>query len=485
MTGVSRRNLLLAAGVLAGGQGCAPEVSRPAGASAATSADWRALAASIDGRLVRPGEDDYDTVRALFNTRYDGRRPTAVVEASDATDVSEAIRFARRFGLRCRARAGGHSYVGTSTVDDGLVIDVRPMRSVVYDAASGTTTLGAGAETFRAKRLLAAYGRTIPTGTCPTVGVTGLTLGGGLGVDSAELGLSCDALIEVTMVTADGRVVRAHQDRHADLLWACRGGGGGNFGVVTSMRMRTTEAQSMGVFSLAYPSRHAAVVIRGWSAHVERMPRSVWCNLQLVMDASGVVRVVISGRSAPGEEDEQAAAVERAIGVDATAVSSSQKTPMDAVRHFGGGSTTPRRSFVAGSDVVTHLTDTLSDALPELVQRRAASGTVSRVILDPLVGAIRDRPTTATAFPWREQHAELQWLVDLPEGNTSAAAVASARAWVRSAHEAVQGVSVGAYVNRLEPGRPLVDYYGPNLQRLRRIKDRVDPDRFFRSPYTL
>lgn len=485
VTDLARRGFLRATGAVGGalvtgalGPGAATALSGP------TARDWRALAASIDGEVVRRSDDEYDRVRRLFSTRFDPVRPRAVVRVENPSDVSEAIGFARRFGLRCRPRAGGHSYVGASTVDDGLVIDVRPLRGVRYDAASGVASVGAGVRSYRVHEVLARDRRTIPTGTCPTVGVTGLTLGGGLGIDSTAHGLSCDALTGLTVVTADGLVRRVDAEHEPDLWWASRGGGGGNLGVVTSMRFRTHAARPMGVFTLVYPWRHAAAAVRGWATRIETMPRSVWCNLQLVVGPDGARRVVIGGRCAAGDQDDQALALQRAVGRDAVAVSTSRQSFMDAVRRFGGGSTTPRGGFVAGSDVVASMTRALSEALPRVVARRAGSGTVSRVILDPLTGAVRDQAVDATPFPWRRHLAELQWYVQLP-ADPSRAAVRSARSWVEDAHRAMAPASVGAYVNRLEPGRPLADYYGGNLGRLRRTKDRVDPDGFFRSPYTV
>lgn len=449
-----------------------------------TDRDWNALASSIDGEVVRRGDDAYDRARVLFNTRFDGTRPRAVVRAAGPADVAEAIRFARRFELRCRPRAGGHSYVGASTADDGVVVDVRGMRSVRYDAASGAVTVEAGATSYRVQRVLAGEGRSVPTGTCPTVGLTGLTLGGGLGTASTAQGLTCDALTGLTVVTADGQVRQVDAEREPDLWWASRGGGGGNFGVVTAMTLGTSAAGRTGLFSLTYPWRSAAQALRGWAARIEEMPRSVWCNLQLVVDTEGAARVQITGRCNAGEQEAEASALERAVGVDARRVSTSEEPFMDAVRALGGGSTTARGAFVAGSDVVAAMTRALAESLPRLVSRRAGSGTVTRVIADPLTGAVRDLSVDATPFPWRRHLAELQWHVRFT-GDPSRAEVRSARSWVDEAHRTVAAHSLGAYVNRLEPDRPLGDYYGENLTRLRRIKGQVDPDGFFRSPWTL
>ncbi len=323
-------------------------------------ADWRALAASLDGDLVSRFAPDYAEVKQLFNTRFDHARPVAVVEAAGPADVSETILFAQRFGLRSRPRAGGHSYVGASTLDDGLVIDVRRMRAIRYDPAGRVATVGAGAQLYAMHAALARHGRSIPTGTCPTVGATGLTLGGGLGIDNRAHGLTCDALTGLTMVTADGTVRRIGPGREGDLWWATRGGGGGNFGVVTSLSYRTHAARPIGVFLVSFRWDQAGAVLRGWAARARSMPRSAWCNLHLEAGADGSTGVRIVGACSEGDQDAQVAAMERAVGLEATSVSTFGKAFMDGVRYFAGGTTSSRQAFVAGSDVVARMSRTLS-----------------------------------------------------------------------------------------------------------------------------
>lgn len=410
--------------------------------------------------------------------------PTAVVEVASADDVAEAVVFARRFGLRIRPRSGGHSYVGASTTDRGLVIDVRRLRRVAYDPGSQTAAVGAGVASYPLHAALARHGRSVPTGTCPTVGVAGLTLGGGLGVDNRAHGLTCDALVGLTLVTADGQVRQVDDRRHRDLFWASRGGGGGNLGVVTSLRYRTHRARPTGFFLLTFPWEGAAAVLRGWARRAETMPRSSWANLHLdaSSDGSTVVRVV--GVCAAGDEDAEAAAMQRVVGLDATDVSTFTRSFLGGVTFLGGGSTSSRVSFAAGSDVLAAMPDRLAERLPQVVARRARSGGAAAVILDPLTGAVRDRRPGATAFPWRRHLATVQWYVGLPTG-AAPALVRDTRRWIDSAHRSVDDWSVGGYVNYLEPGRPLSAYYGArHLARLRRVRRTVDPGGVFSMPYS-
>ncbi len=506
--GLSRRALLQSAAVATGllAAGCtstakpdpatlsgvtsgSPSSAAPAtGVSAQpggpTRADWQALAASIDGAVVRRNAGDYDEVKQLFDPRFDDVSPLAVVEATTAQDVKEAISFARRFDLAARPRAGGHSYVGASTVTDGLVIDTGRMVTTLYDPGSRLATVGAGAELYNVHAALAAHGRSIPTGTCPTVGAAGLTLGGGLGIDSRAYGLTCDRVRSLTVVTADGVIRTASATRNSDLFWACRGGGGGNLGIVTSFGFATHPARRMGFFLVTFPWSAASGVLRGWARRVKQMPRTSWMNLHLEAGSDGSTRIRVVGVCRAGDEDAEAAAVQQTVGVDGTSVSTFQKEFLDGISFLGGGTTSARQAFAAGSDVVADMTQGLSRALPAVVAGRAASHQVAAVILDPLTGAVRDVGVGATAFPWRRHLADIQWYVGLSL-HPSPAQVSAAYSWIDDAHDAIGSASVGGYVNYLEPERPVADYYGANLAQLRRIKQQYDPDGFFRTPYTV
>ena len=462
----------------------APSVDESSPHRGPGAADWRALAHSIDGDVVHRADGDFTRVSRLFNRRFDGVRPLAVVEVASAHDVQEAIGFARRFGLRARPKAGGHSYVGASTVPDGLVIDVARIRAVHYDSASHVVSVGAGAPLYDVHASLAAHGRTIPTGTCPTVATAGLALGGGIGVASREHGLTCDQMAGVTIVTADGQVRVANAEQNRDLFWACRGGGGGNLGIVTSFRFSAQPSRRTGFFLLSFPWSSASAVVRGWARRVREMRRSSWANLHLEAGSDGSASVRVVGTCRAGDADSEAAAMEAAVGVDATSVSTFDKSFLEGVQFLGGGTTSPRQAFVAGSDVVPVMTRALSRTLPGVVAQRAASGHPAAVILDPLTGRVSDVATAATAFPWRSHLCDIQWYVGLPTP-PSTAAVRGAYAWIGRAHDAVAAYSDGGYVNYLEPHRLVSGYHGPNAARLRAIKHAVDPSRFFSSPYTI
>lgn len=464
-----------------------PGAAAPVGAQTDANpppAAWRAFEAGLDGDLVRPGEGDYGEAKELFNPRWDHYRPLAVVEATSAADVSESIAFAKKYGLQVRPKAGGHSYVGASSATGVIVVSTSRMTSVHYHPDGQVALVGAGATLYRVHSALAAHGRTIPTGTCPTVGTAGLTLGGGLGVASRAYGLTSDQMFSATIVTADGVVRTASVGSNPDLLWALRGGGGGNFGIVTQLEYHTQPTTSLGIFLMSFPWSSAAVVVRGWSRRIKQMPHSTWANLHVEANSDGSAEVRIVGVCAPGAQAGEAQAMESEIGVDATSTSLFEKTYLAAVQFLGGGTTSPRQGWAAGSDILPTMTVPVSQALVRVIANRAASRKPAVAILDPLTGQVRAHDPAGTAFPWRRHLCSIQWYLSMPDHPTIEQ-LHAAYTWIDTAHDSVASISSGGYVNYLEPRRHIASYYGANFARLRAVKRAHDPNNFFDTPWSI
>jgi len=212
----------------------APQPHDPAASSPVTPADIDSLVASVSGSVIRPDDAAYDEARHIHNTLID-RKPSLIVRAADAADVARAVTFAADHGLELAVRAGGHSI--HSATDGGLVVDLTQMKGLHIDPERRLAWAQPGLTAGEYTAAAAAHGLATPFGDTGSVGLAGLTLGGGIGWLVRKHGLTIDSLVSVELVTADGRIVTASEQRNPDLFWAVRGGGG-NFGVVTRFVFR-------------------------------------------------------------------------------------------------------------------------------------------------------------------------------------------------------------------------------------------------------
>ncbi|MGV9556585.1 FAD-binding oxidoreductase [Streptomyces sp. NPDC003522] len=466
--------------------------------SAAAAADWAALGRSLDGPLIRPQDASWTTARQLYNTRFDTLRPAAVAYVAHPDDIRTALAYARAHGTRVAIRNGGHSYGGWSSGDGRLILDVSRLNRV--RASGGSAVVGAGAKLIDVYRALAARGVTIPAGSCPTVGVSGLVLGGGHGVVSRAYGLTCDSLTGATIVTADGRQLTADATHHEDLFWALRGAGNGNFGVVTELRFTTHPAPQAVTGHLSWPWPRAAAVVRAWQEWGPSQPDEIWSALHLASTPGGTPRVSVSAFCI-GTHGQLQNAVDRLaarVGASATSVSLRRRSYEEAMEIYAGCSSfatdaqcrlpgpTPGRSprgalgretYAARSDFFDR---SLSPAgvqalLRQLGTVRGGSGSIA---LTALGGAVNRVSPTATAFVHRRSRMLAQYLVAWRTGTTGT----TARSWLATAHRAMAPHASGAaYQNYADPTLPAWKkaYYGPALPHLTQVKRRYDPTGFF------
>src|SRR3954447_10449178 len=217
----------------------------------------------VAGQVLLPGTAEYESARRSQVARFDAVRPNSLVRCREPEDVAQALEFARREGLHVALRSGGHCFAGRSSTT-GVVIDMSGMNEV--SISDGTVTVGAGARLGDVYDTLSAEGVTIAAGCGPTVGIAGLTLGGGLGVLGRSHGLTADQLVAARAVLADGRIVDCDEGHHEDLFWALRGAGGGQFAAVTQLVLRTLPAPDATGFNLVWPWPAAAEVVGAWQA---------------------------------------------------------------------------------------------------------------------------------------------------------------------------------------------------------------------------
>jgi FAD/FMN-containing dehydrogenase len=510
---------LAAVGVVAAG--CAPVTRSTPSASptssrstpaptatstAPTAADWSALAASLAGSLARPGDTAYNRVRITENPRWDSARPVAVLTAAKNADVAAGLAFATKHKIPLALRAGGHSYPGYSAggapgtgVAPSLVVDARGFKGVQF-LANNEVRVGAGASLAQVYAAVGAKGRALAGGSCATVGITGLTLGGGIGVLVRKYGLTCDALREVEIVTADGQVHAANENTDADLFWACRGGGGGHLGVVTSLTFATSAAPTVTMFALSWRFTSAAHVIAAWQNWAPTADRRLWSTLKLLNGpkyTSGP-GVFVSGTwlGSHGQLASQLAPFLAAAGAPRSNLSGVHSYA-DAMARYAGCATIPtsqcttgpggkltRESFGAsthmayaklGASGIQHVIDHVSAARSLPGVREAG------ISMDALGGAVADVAPAATAFPHRRALMSVQYTATFANGTNPAPLDAYVRGF-RTAMMPQWGD--GAYVNYADASlrNPVQSYFAANAARLASVREKYDPAGVFTQP---
>ncbi|MEU5211732.1 FAD-dependent oxidoreductase [Streptomyces sp. NPDC020742] len=445
-----------------------PRDDPPAAGPGATEVDWDGLRARMRGPLLRPGDPAFDDARKLFNPLNDDHVPAAVAQCASVEDVREGV-LAAANRVPLAARSGGHSYVGYSAPDGGLVLDLRRLSAVTVPS-DGTATVGAGATLRDVYTGLSQAGRALPGGSCFTVGIAGVTLGGGIGVLQRKFGLTCDHLVSADVVTADGRTLTATASATPDLFWALRGGGGGNFAVVTRFTFATAPAPALTIFSLAFPAGKVTKVLTAWQPWITAAPRELWANLNISSGSTPGCRVSgcfvgPSGACNPLLNDLVAR-----CGVSPTTRKVEDRSYFDAMRFFSG--TPGRQAFVASSRVLS-----APATNPGRVVDLLTGSTGVSLILDALGGAVADVGVQQTAFPHRTAFATAQIYAG---ATTASEAVVTRRVGKVVTGLADLGIG-GGYVNYIDPALPdwAACYYGPNLARLRCVAHDYDPDRVF------
>jgi hypothetical protein len=461
--------------------------------------DWNALAASLSGRVVVPSDASYPTAKLLFDTRFDALSPAAIAFCQSPGDVQRCVDFARRYGVQLTARSGGHSYAGYSSCP-GLIVDVTGMSDVTVSTNS-SAVIGAGARLVDIYGTLGSQGVLLPGGSCPTVGIAGLTLGGGIGVLGRRYGLTCDNLSSLDMVTADGRLLTCDAEHDPDLFWASRGGGGGNFGIVTSFTFDVHPIPDIALFTLDWPWASAPDVLGAWLGWLPAAPDELWANCQL--DSSG---------GAGGGPSVKVTGVYAGSVADCTAALAPLSSAVGAApsTQFVGPETYERAMMIeAGCEGLSVAQCHLPSQNPAGMLDRSTFAAASAYVVDPFPsaaltattgavasanplsfggtmifdgygGTIAQVPAAASAFVHRSAIAGIQYFSSWGESAPSSVAEA-ALAWLASTSGALAPYTTGAYVNYIDPAQPdfLNAYYGANLARLVDVKHTVDPDDVF------
>jgi hypothetical protein len=447
--------------------------------AAPPSGIFRELDRSLRGDVVQRGAPGYNAARVLYNTRFDGVKPQAIAFCESLSDVQKAVRWARKHNVRIVPRSGGHSYGGYSTTS-GVIVDVSRLHAVSA-TVDGRAAVGAGAHLTDVYAALANRGRMVPGGTCPTVGVAGLTQGGGIGMSARNFGLTCDNLLAATVVLADGRAVIASAHEHPDLFWALRGGGGGNFGIVTRLVFRTHQVGNVATYSLEFPWADAKRVIQAWQAFAPHAPDGLFSvlNVSSAAGSAAAPRITSAGQFY-GSEQSLRSLLDPLVNAGAPIHFTTLTRTFLGAAHYWAGGDGGRGTFAAKSSICNGpLASAGIDALIHQLEARRGTGSGSGVVLlDSWGGAINRVPAARTAFVHRSALFSLQYLAYWNPG----APAAPNTAWLRRCFAALRPyVSPFAYQNYIDPDLPSWQhaYYGSNLARLQQIKRRYDRGNVF------
>jgi FAD/FMN-containing dehydrogenase len=460
------------------------------------------LSRQLSRPLLLAGSAGYAAAARLYNPRFDSQPgPAAIARCTSTADVAACVRFAAEGGApQLHLRAGGHSYGGWSA-GPGLLVDLSAMSSVAVDAGARTAKIAAGARLADVYTALAANGAAVAAGSCPTVGITGLTLGGGVGVLTRAFGLTCDAVRGVEVVTADGRVRQVDQRSDPDLFWALRGGGGGSFGAVTAFTVAVRPAPTVQTFFLEWDFRHAEAVLDAWQGWIASADPRLWSTCKLLADPlQNSLHATVSGTwiGPASQLEAQLIPLMSAVGPPPATYQRDSLDYLHAMLLEAGcsGQTTQqcvaaalsppkRQPFAATSAILSKPLPPggISTAVAQVRRGLAVPAMVEGgVSFDGLGGSVADVDPAATAFVHRHALATVQYTATWASMSASANP-AGFDAYVHGQRAALlPWTGSAAYLNYADPA--IADYgqayWGANYARLRQVKKSYDPEDLFR-----
>ncbi|AOY57033.1 MULTISPECIES: FAD-binding oxidoreductase [Desulfococcus] len=443
------------------------------------------LKQKLRGRLVSPGDADYDVVRSLYNGMID-KRPRLIARCLDVADIIAAVRFGRDQGLPIAVRGGGHNGPGLGSCDGGLMVDLSMMRSVRVDPASRTVRVDPGCTSGDVDHATHAFGMAVPFGIVSTTGVAGLTLGGGTGYLTRKYGLTIDNLIEADIVLADGSLVKADKKEHPDLFWALRGGGG-NFGVVTSFLFQAHPVETVYAGPIFWETAHAKAVMQAYRDFLPTAPEELYAfvGLKTVLSMDPFPEdyrgkracAVISCYNGPQAEGEMILA-KLLKTLPPPIFNWMQTMPFPAMQAFFDPFLPKGLQWYWKGDFVKSLPDEAIDT--HIAQAAEAPSELSLMHLYPIDGAVHRVPKAATA--WSMRDATWSMVIAGIDGDPGQAD--ALKRWGRTYWAAIHPFNLeGAYVNFMmedEVQGRVQAAYGENYQRLASVKAKYDPENIFR-----
>ena len=466
----------------------------------------------LTGRVLYPADPGWDDARRgfAFWADFDANQPKVIVFCQNATDVSHAVLWGRAHDAPIRVRCGRHNYQGYSSLaKDGIIIDISEMNSVQASRDAPTATVGAGLDMLQFYEALGASGLAVPGATGPSVGLAGLTLGSGFGVTSRKWGLTCDHLVDVELVDADGNLLHANEQENPDLFWACKGGGGGNFGVATAFTFRVHKIADVAIFSIGWQADQLEEVAMAWQQWAPTVEDSMTASLMMLannahnaaMLTTAPRPITLYGQFTPDTEADLtrvSTVLAPMLATNPTAVQIQIVPYLVATRILlGVDPVSPMWRILVHSDTevfkstssfayelfdaeVLKIVKKHLDEVPDLSGPPTESSMIQFLPGGGFPGRIA--PDATAAYPRKAKFVvqyNAYW--NAPEDGKKNIA------WIEGFRTALLPYTSGAYVNYSDSTLTgyLRDYYGPNLERLVEVKKRYDPQNVFRFPQSI
>ncbi len=432
------------------------------------------LRASLAGTVIAPDDAEYEAARRCFNALID-RRPVAIVRCTEPSDVATAFAFARTRQLEVAVRGGGHNPAGHCVLDDGLVIDLSPLRRVEVDVGARTARAGGGSTWLDFDSATLAHGLVTPGGVVGSTGVCGLAMGGGIGHLTSQLGLTCDKIVGAEVVIPDGSVVRASAEENGELLWGLRGAGG-NFGVATWLEFDLHELPRVVGGLLVYEAAGVRDALRLFRDLVAGAPPDLSCQAILKLDETGAPRLVIAPcYTGTSDDPDSLRAFRAAPGIVVDGV---REHDFRAQQILFGDSYGLERNYWKGH-FVRELPDELVDVLTErIVALGRAPGSI---LIESLHGAPKEADASGAAANFREAAFNVSAMAVWLEPELDEMYIE----WARSTAAAIEPWAVsGGYFNYMQADEPIERVRGAfgqeSFERLQALKHRYDPDNALR-----
>ena len=439
----------------------------------------------LSGRIVTPCDPLYNKDRQGWN-RAIQKFPKMINYCANTNDVSNTINWSTRNGIPLRIRSGGHNYEGYSNGNGVLVIDVSEMDAIQLDEQAGLVRIQPGALNEQIYSTVSSRGYPFPGGICPTVAISGFALGGGWGLSCRYLGLGCDSLEEIEIVDCAGRIIGANRQCNHDLFWACKGAGGGNFGVVTELTFRLPpQTDNVTLVQIEYPNASNSEMeqfIDTWQRWLVGLDERITMRAGLynsTIEGRGIYSLgIFYGSVAEAGQILQPFAV-----IPGGTVSLEELTFFQAIQIIEQSYPSSEKFQNANGFVNRQYSMQEIKNIVELIDQRAEGSVTAAVSLYALGGKVREVAPGDTAFYYRNA-AYIMAIQSVWEDNQYAC---DNRQWVYERYRYLSGITDGAFVNF--PYNCLTDYaseyYGENIARLRRVKCSYDPKNVFCFPQSI